>query len=596
MLFCIVSFHLHYSFISEMAYYSYEKEQERLEKLMEECMREDYEEIESLPDDDEDEGEEDAVEVQDVDTDTEQDISDSEPDTEVLAEELYFTGKDNETKWGKHQPPTNVRTRAENLVKHLPGPKRVVKDLKTPLLIWKYFFNDEMLSMIVEYTNQRIQSSRENYGRERDARETNILEIQVLFGLLYLSGVLKSNRLHIEELWRSNGTGVEVFRLVMSQQRFKFLLRHLRFDNMLTREERKLVDKLAPIREIFGLFVDNCKTAFTPFEYVTVDEKLEGFRGRCSFRQYIPSKPNKYGIKIFALADAKTFYTVNMEVYVGKQPQGPYAIDNSPKAVVERLCEPIKGTGRNVTLDNWFTSMDLVETLSEEFKLTVVGTIRKNKRQLPQEFVNPKGRPVGASMFGYHGIATLVSYIPKKNKNVLLLSSLHRDGNVDPATGKPEIILDYNSTKGGVDCVDKLCASYNCARNTRRWPVVVFYSLLNVAGINTMIIFSANNPENIKRREFLRRLSFEMMDGHLRARVGITSLPRSIRERIRDILGIAPRLEPLAQGNPNSRGRCVYCDRTKNRPTRFTCKKCGKYICVEHSLYMCSECYMDHVE
>lgn len=80
------------------------------------------------------------------------------------------------------------------------------------------------------------------------------------------------------------------------------------------------------------------------------------------------------------MADAKAFYTVNMEVDVGKQPQGPYAIDNSPKAVVERLYEPIKGTDRNVILDNWFTSMDLVETLSKEFKLTVIGIIRKNKR------------------------------------------------------------------------------------------------------------------------------------------------------------------------------------------------------------------------
>lgn len=54
---------------------------------------------------------------------------------------------------------------------------------------------------------------------------------------------------------------------------------------------------------------------------------LEAFRGRCSFKQYIPSKPNRYGIKIFALSDARTFYTIytfytNMEIYAGKQPEG----------------------------------------------------------------------------------------------------------------------------------------------------------------------------------------------------------------------------------------------------------------------------------
>ena len=64
---------------------------------------------------------------------------------------------------------------------------------------------------------------------------------------------------------------------------------------------------------------------------------LAAFRGRCGFRQYIPSKPDKYGIKFFALVDAKSFFTSNLEVYVGTQPDGPYKVSNSPGDVVERL-------------------------------------------------------------------------------------------------------------------------------------------------------------------------------------------------------------------------------------------------------------------
>ena len=138
--------------------------------------------------------------------------------------------------------------------------------------------------------------------------------MQALFGLLYLAGVLKSNRLNLKDVYDMNGTGVEIFRLTMSMNRMLFLLRNLRFDDAETHNERKNVDKLAPIRDIFDNFVNNCKSAYTPYEYVTIVEKLEAFRGRCGFKQYTPSKPNKYGIKIFALADAKCFYTCNMEV------------------------------------------------------------------------------------------------------------------------------------------------------------------------------------------------------------------------------------------------------------------------------------------
>ena len=76
-----------------------------------------------------------------------------------------------------------------------------------------------------------------------------------------------------------------------------------------------------------------------------------------------------------------------------------------------------------------------------------------------------------------------------------MLSTLHNDDKIDEATKddfKPEIITFYNASKAGVDIVDQMCSTYNCAENTRRRPMVVFYSLLNVAGINGYIIYYEN--------------------------------------------------------------------------------------------------------
>ncbi|KAJ8931810.1 hypothetical protein NQ314_015206 [Rhamnusium bicolor] len=250
-----------------------------------------------------------------------------------------------------------------------------------------------MVDLIIQYTNAYIDSVSDNFERERNVRSTNITEIHALLGLLFYAGVHKANRLNLEELWKSDGSGVEMFRLTMSIKRFKFLFTCLRFDNKQTREERKKIDKFAPIREFFDLFLGNCKTGYSPSENVTIDEKLEGFRGRCSFRQYIPSKSNKNGIKIFALSDAKMYYTMNLEVYVGQQPDGPYKVSNSPNCIVERLCGQFKGSGRNLTIDNWFTSVPLVEKLYKEYTITVIGTIGKNKKELPLEFSHPTHPP-----------------------------------------------------------------------------------------------------------------------------------------------------------------------------------------------------------
>ncbi|KAJ8944921.1 hypothetical protein NQ314_009342 [Rhamnusium bicolor] len=47
---------------------------------------------------------------------------------------------------------------------------------------------------------------------------------------------------------------------------------------------------------------------------------------------------------------------------------------------VKTLCETILGSNRNVTIDNWFKSVKLADDLlATPYKLTMIGTIRKNK-------------------------------------------------------------------------------------------------------------------------------------------------------------------------------------------------------------------------
>ncbi|GBP32577.1 PiggyBac transposable element-derived protein 4 [Eumeta japonica] len=241
---------------------------------------------------------------------------------------------------------------------------------------------------------------------------------------------------------------------VMSRERFDFLLNCLRFDDKSTRDERKAQDKFAPIREWWEVFIQICRDSYKAGSYLTIDEQLLGFRGRCPFRMYIPSKPNKYGLKILMLCDSKTNYMLNAMPYVGKTETNG---DSLGSYYVKTLTENLWGSNRNVTMDNWFTSVPLaLELLQAPYKCTIVGTLRANKREIPPELLQIKERPIGSSVFCYDRQCTLVSYKPKNNKNVLLLSTTHSNGTI-AASGKPEIIEFYNSTKGAVDTFDQMC-------------------------------------------------------------------------------------------------------------------------------------------
>lgn len=222
----------------------------------------------------------------------------------------------------------------------------------------------------------------------------------------------------------------------------------------------------------------------------------------------------------------------------------------------------------------------------------MIGTMKKNKREIPPEFLPQKNRAVGSSLFGFQKNVTLVSYVPKKNKSVVLISTMHEDSAIDPDSKKPEIILEYNATKGGVDTVDKMCNNYSVSRRTRRWPLAIFYQLINIAGINGQLLYNTThvNAAYKHRRNFLKVLSLALMKPHLSERASIESLPTDIKCFLAKYK--TPEEETLQEPPAKIRARCFICGRKKNRVTTIICSSCNKSVCKQHmtSVVTCNYC------
>lgn len=576
---------------------SYEENERRLQELLENCSS-------ASSCDSESEEEIDNVSQRSEESDSEQEgILDNleEPESVPAATSqsaevrgTSYTSKDG-TKWSKDCPRQSVRVRSENIITNAPGVKGTAKLAKTEIETWSLFITDSMLNTVLTYTNIQIKDKREKHPKNKEQyhmKDATLEDLKAFIGLLYIAGLNRSNRQNLNDLWRTDGTGVEIFRTTMSLQRFYFLQNCLRFDDKNTRDQRKKTDNLAAIRDIFDNFVENIQKHYVPSENLTIDEMLLSFRGRCPFRVYIPNKPAKYGIKIQALVDAEKFYILKLEIYAGKQPPGPYQLSNKAFDIVSRLVEPITKTNRNLTFDNWFTSYPLMIHLLKDHSLTSVGTVRKNKTSVPEIF--KKGTEVNSSRFGFQNDITLVSYVPKKNKVVLVMSTLHHDKNIDESTGdnrKPEMITYYNKTKAGVDVADELSATYDVSRNSKRWPMTIFYGILNMAAINGIIIYRENNTGDktrMKRRDYIRNLGLNLINDSLRNRQQNVHLPRETRKRIADHLGEPS--PPVPKKMAGKYVRCGECTQKKDRKTKHCCTKCEKPICMEHAIFMCGDC------
>ncbi|XP_066973191.1 piggyBac transposable element-derived protein 4-like [Macrobrachium rosenbergii] len=182
------------------------------------------------------------------------------------------------------------------------------RDAASPEEVFSLFLNDEIVNIIVKCTNQKIDVLAPRYSRQTATyAHTEPKEIRALLGILVISGEKNDGHIPTEEMW-SLDVGCSLYRVAMSEARFKFLIRCLRFVDLETREARKKDDKFAPMREVWGFFIRNCGRLYVPHENLTVDEQLLGFRGRCPFRMYIPNKPAKYGIKLVLINDSKTKY------------------------------------------------------------------------------------------------------------------------------------------------------------------------------------------------------------------------------------------------------------------------------------------------
>jgi len=312
----------------------------------------------------------------------------------------------------------------------------------------------------------------------------------------------------------------------------------------------------------------------------------------------MPGKSGKYGLKIFWCCDSSTAYPLAGEVYLGRQSEVIAQAVNANRIndLLKRLVQPWINTGRTITTDNYFTSAELAEDLLG-VQTTLVGTICQNKREIPRELQPNRWRPEHSSIFCFDRQLTLVSYVPKKGRAVILLSSMHLEKVVDEEQKKkPEIILYYNNTKGGVDRMNQMIATYSCRRKIKRWPMTFFFNMIDVAGIAAFTVWVSKNPQwNIgkrhRRRLFLLQLGHDLVHDHLnRRRQQPQAMQRDVRLAMQAI-GL-PLITPSfdAESVTGVKQRCRLCSRERDRKVITRCASCHIPCCPDHHKVICDTC------
>ncbi|XP_039275048.1 piggyBac transposable element-derived protein 4-like [Nilaparvata lugens] len=453
-----------------------------------------------------------------------------------------------------------------------------------PIDFFLLFFDNEIQNMLVAETNryaeqQIIKGICEETISEHSFvakwSDTNPNELMKFFGLIIWMGLdqkptLKdyySNKiLYKSEIPKVCG---------ISRNRFEALLH---FFHISDNEHCPIGDRLYKISPLVQILNRKFQDICTPSKRVCIDETMVPFRGKLSFRQYIPGKRHKYGVKLFKLC-VENGFTYKIKVYGGRSERDP----DKPLAtsVVMDLMEPLLDSGRTVYTDNFYTSVGLAHELNGR-QTHLVGTLRQNRKLNPKSIIIHKLKRGEMKIQRSSTNVVIGKWKDKRDVLFLTTTEIPRMTEVQTKRGiiyKPTTIVDYNKAKGFIDISDQKASYSSPVRRSIKWYRKIAMELLtSTTMVNALVVFQSVTGKNMSITEFRESVVCALLNTDARQAQN-------------------PNNEHFLE-EKEKRGRCSTCyKKYKEEEGRAAAMKKALRVhtfcpnCPDDLLFMCTKCF-----
>jgi hypothetical protein len=256
------------------------------------------------------------------------------------------------------------------------------------------------------------------------------------------------------------------------------------------------------IKSVLDKIRSKCIQHYSPSTTVAVDESTVSFKGRVSFKTYNPTKPVKFELKMFVLSDSTNGYIYNFKLYTGKTENGNPDLLKTTQVVKELCSALIKDpsnppSGYHVYTDRYYTSPQLGDELLG-MNMVTTGTVMPSRKEMPEPLKENKILKMKqGDVQSFRKNDKLV--LAWRDKDTVMILSTFHAGSKDevtevpsrypnkPPTMKPNVVLDYTKYMEGVDRSDHHIASYQFMKRTKKWYRKMFFWLLEVSIVNSLV-------------------------------------------------------------------------------------------------------------
>ncbi|KAK0141086.1 PiggyBac transposable element-derived protein 4 [Merluccius polli] len=250
----------------------------------------------------------------------------------------------------------NFHSREKILYNREPGAKIELPDVVRSIQVFSHIFTEELWMRLVTETNLYAAQTRSATPSKSKWVPIIVTEMKTFVGLCLAMGILRlpSRRDFCrQKKWLYRTTIPQA----ISRDRFDIIWRYLHLQDNNSNDVNRS-DKLWKVRWYLDYLKDRFQELYEVDGFVSVDESMVKFKGRLAFRQYLPLKPTKWGIKVWVMAENSTGYVSNFQVYTGRE-------GGSSE----------KGLAHRVVMDH---NLDL-----KAHGLYTCGTVRSNRKGIP---------------------------------------------------------------------------------------------------------------------------------------------------------------------------------------------------------------------
>ncbi|XP_058810121.1 piggyBac transposable element-derived protein 3-like [Phymastichus coffea] len=299
---------------------------------------------------------------------------------------------------------------------------------------------------------------------------------------------------------------------VMSRDEFEEIKSKLKLSKP---EDEDSNDRVWRVRSVFNIFRKNLLIFGVFATALSIDEMMLKFFGKTVLKQFIKSKPIRFGIKLWALCSANG-YVFDCDIYCGKNSENN---DFLPKCalgsrvvmqMLQNVLENIsikKLSKYHVYFDNLFCCPDLLVHL-HKIGIQATGTVRENRINVKNNVDKKDNRGTYAVKHNTESGINFITVVDSKPVSILstaagvtplsIVKRFDKEQKQKSDISFPHAFSVYNKFMGGVDIHDQRCNKVVPIVRLKKWTWIILMRMIQSSITNSVVLRDLTDSEDKK--------------------------------------------------------------------------------------------------